>query len=105
MTDQQILDANIIVELGLDYLPDDQKVQLIQSIATLVQKSAMLKIIDLLSDDDKQTLDGLIQDKGPQSSEVIDFLQTLIPTIGDILQEELIKVKRDLIMQVRGVHA
>jgi hypothetical protein len=103
MTDQEILDANILVELGLEHLPEDQKTQIINTIATLVQKSAMLRILNQLNEDQVRQLEALIQEKGAEHNDVIAFLHAHVSTIAEILQEELLAVKRDLIMQAKNL--
>ena len=44
MNDQDIFNINLIDALGLQHLPDDQKIQFLQNIATIVQKSGMVRI-------------------------------------------------------------
>lgn len=101
LNDQEILDANILVELELEYLPEEQKTNIINTIATLVQKAAMLRILDLLNEAQIRQLEDLIAEKGAEHAEVVAFLHERVPTIAQILQEELLAVKRDLIMQAR----
>ncbi len=99
MSDQEILEINIIAALKLEALPDDQKVQLLDNIATLVQKRAMLEIINRLTEDEKSSLDALITEKGQESPEIADFLRTHIDNIEDMFRKELAVVKRELIDQ------
>ena len=97
-TDQELFDADIIAELGLQDLSDDKKTQLIQTIVSLVQKSSLTKILDLLSEDERKELEALIEEKGADSPTVILFMQSRVTNLEEIFKTELIAVKRDLIM-------
>ncbi|MBI4239524.1 hypothetical protein HY620_00865 [Candidatus Uhrbacteria bacterium] len=102
MTTQQLLQVNIIDELGLSALPDDQKTQLVAQITTIVQKSVMIRIYDALRKQDKNALNALVEEKGVEDSSVIAFIQEKVPDLGKIFEEEIANVKRELIEQVKG---
>lgn len=97
MTDQQILESNLLEELGLANMSDEDTQRIVNNIVTLIQKTAMLSIIDVLSDEEKKELAALVEEKGYGSKEVTDFLSEHVPNLGDMLQAALVKVKRDLL--------
>ena len=97
MTDQEILESNIIAALHLETLPDEHKIQLLNNIATLVQKRSMAEILNQLNDQQQTDLDVIIQESGPESEQVAEFLKNNVTNMEEIITRELIAVKRDLI--------
>lgn len=94
--------TNIFDDTGLTELPSDDKVTLLQQMATLVQKQVMLRIMDMLSTDDAETLVALIDEKGAESSEVRAFLLERVPHLDEFFEEETLKVKQGLVKNVAG---
>ncbi|MEK7103055.1 MAG: hypothetical protein AAB870_01775, partial [Patescibacteria group bacterium] len=75
MTDQEILNVNLISQLGLQALSDEQKLQLLNDAANLVQKRAMARIIESLNDTQRDELNALIEKEGVQGEEVGTYLR------------------------------
>lgn len=92
----QSLTTNIFDDVGLAGLPTDDKVALLQQMATLVQKQVMLRIMGMLFADDAETLAALIDEKGAESPEVRAFLLERVPNFDELLEEETLKVKQGL---------
>ncbi|MBI4253309.1 hypothetical protein HY623_04010 [Candidatus Uhrbacteria bacterium] len=103
LTDTQVLEANIITALNLQGLSDDKKAQLLQKVATMVQKAVQLRILKLLSADNLQKFQEIVTEKGEESAEAIDFIKTNIPNLAKLYEEEVVSAKRMLFAQVGGV--
>lgn len=97
MTDQEILESNIIAALHLESLPDEHKIQLLNNIASLVQKRSMMEILNQLSDEQQQVLNGIVEQSGAESEQVAEFLKNNVSNMEEIITRELVAVKRDLI--------
>ncbi len=97
MTDEEILQLNLLTALGLEDVSEEQKIQLINDITDLVQRRVMLQVVSVLSDQDNSELDKLVQNKGAGDPAVADFLQEKVPNLLDIFKQELITVKRELL--------
>lgn len=97
LNDQQILEVQLLEELGLTGLSDEDTQRVVNNIVVLIQKTAMLSILDALSEEEKNALAQLIDEKGYGSKEVTDYLSAHVPNLADMLQAALIKVKRDLL--------
>lgn len=97
ISDQQILDTDLLETMGLANASDEDRSRAVNNIVTLVLKTAMLKILDDLSEEKKKELAGIIEHYGAESKEVTEFLQNNVPNLADILQSALVTVKRDLI--------
>ncbi len=101
LTDQQILDTDLIAALGLAGATDEDHARIVNNVVTLVLKKAMLKILDSLPEEKKKELGDIIEAKGAESDEVTVFLQKNVPNLAEILEETLVGVKRDLISRVQ----
>ena len=64
---------------------------------TLVQKNLMLRIMEMISREDAELLEALIDEKGADAPEVRAFLVEHIPNLDELLEEEVSKVKQDLV--------
>lgn len=97
MTDQEILDINIISALGIESLAEEQKVALLNDMATLVMKRTMLAVIETLSESQKNELEALVSGEGAESPAISEFLKNNVSSIDTMMQKELIAVKREMI--------
>jgi len=94
MLDKNILQKNIISELNLEMLDDEKKVALLDKMSEVIQKRLTLRVLEKLSDSDQDEFEK-IMDKEPDK--VSDFLQTKIPEFTEIIQEEIVKLKSEMI--------
>lgn len=102
LTDQQILDADLLSAMGLGDASDEDRERVVGNIVTLVLKTAMLDILDTLSEEKKNELASIIEQKGAESEEVTVFLQNNVSNLAEILQKALVSVKRDLISRTQA---
>lgn len=94
MIKKEILKQNIISSLKLDNLDDEKKNALINKMSEVVQKRLSLKAIDYLSPEGKKEFNKLL-DNSPEK--VMDFLKRIYPNFLKIMQEEVLKLKSELI--------
>lgn len=97
LTDNEILGADIVAELGLDALPEEQRVRIVSKLSDLVQQRVMLHIAEKLSEADAIELQKLMTKKGESDPEVAAFVMKKIPDMPEVLKNEIIKVKRELL--------
>jgi hypothetical protein len=103
MTDQELLDTNIITLLGMEQAGDEQKASIISALATLVQKQVTLRILELLSKEEIAELEKIIAEHGDNAPEVLEFIRARIPQLDIIAEEELISVKRQIMEKMQEV--
>jgi len=101
-TNSDILRKNIIVELGLQDLPEERKLNLLSKMSELIQKRVLLRTIRSLSVADKQEFDKLLGKENEQ--EIYQFLINKVPNIDEITDEEVIKFKEEIIEYVRNLN-
>lgn len=94
MINKQVLQQNIIDELNLQALDDDKKIALVDKMSEVVQKRLTLRLLDEMSEEDQGKFEAIL---GGSSEKVSEFLHSIFPNFLEIIQEEVIKLKQDLI--------
>ena len=94
MINKNILQQNIISELGLTALDDDKKIALIDKMSEVVQKRLTLKVVEQLSEDDKKEFTKIL-DSSPEK--VAEFLQKTFPDFLELVQQEVVQLKQELV--------
>ncbi|MFZ5364931.1 MAG: hypothetical protein ACOZBH_01875 [Patescibacteria group bacterium] len=93
MTKKEILNANIINLLGIEALPQDRQVSILDQVSDLVQRRIVLRVMDSLKDEQKEKMAALENDY----EALAEYLAKNIPGLEKITQEEIIKVKTELL--------
>lgn len=96
-----LLRANIIVELGLQELSENRKLELLSKMSNLIQKRVLLRVIKSLSVVDRQEFDKLLGKENEQ--EIYRFLIAKVPNIEQITDEEVISFKKEVIELVNNL--
>jgi len=97
-----ILRKNIIVELGLQDLAENRKLDLLGKMGELIQKRVLLRAIKSLSVVDKEEFDKILGREDAQ--EVYHFLISKVPNIDEITDEEVIAFKEEVIERVKSLN-
>lgn len=97
-----LLRKNIIIELGLQELPEERKLNLLSKMSELIQKRVLLRVIRSLSVVEKQEFDELLGKENDQ--EIYQFLIAKVPNIDEITDEEVIKFKEEIIEHVKSLN-
>ncbi len=98
MINKQVLQQNIIDELNLQALDDDKKMALIENMSEVVQKRLTLRLIDQMEDSHKDEFEDILEN---DPEKVSDFLGKVFPNFLEIVQEEVVKLKEDLIAKFK----
>jgi hypothetical protein len=85
---------NIITILGIQNLPDEKKLAVVDKISELVQKRLLAKILGNLSDDDRGKFLSLLEN--PNQDELNKFLEVSVPDFPSLLEQEVNAVKLEL---------
>ena len=100
MIDQKTLESNIIAELGLGSLSDEQKVALLNKMSDVIQKRLTLRVLDEMSEGDKKEFEKILEAEAG-STQTADFLQKVFPDFLQMVQEEIERLKKELITQFK----
>lgn len=102
LTDEQIMDLDLIIALGLASAPDDDKQALIDQMATSVQKAIALRVGNEIDPSKQNDLLKLLES---QDHDAINaFFEANIPHFGDIIIEETVKFKRAMLQPKQSSH-
>ncbi len=92
----QLIQTNIITELGLESLPSEKKAALLDKLAELVEKRVVVRILKGLSGADIKSYEKMAVQPDGQ----VQFLAKKVPNFIDLVQEELVEVKKELLNEV-----
>ena len=101
MDPQQILSSNIIEELGIELLPDDKKAALITSMADLIQKRIVVRLIEGLSEEDLDKFADIVESKDAEA--LAQFANSRGKNLEEITKEETIKLKSEFIERAKNI--
>ena len=94
--DQFDLNDNVIKRLGLETLPEAERVKMLEQVTDIVIERLMLRLMENLPDDDVTAANALVD----QPEELIAFLSGKVADLGTLLDEEIAAVKMELFAAV-----
>jgi len=89
-----IADQNIISLLGIETLPDEQKLAIVEKVTALVEKRLLVKIFESL-DGLRQTEFSELLEQSDQAA-LQDFLDRNVPNMDQMAEQEIAAVKGEL---------
>ena len=94
--DQFDLSENIIAQLGIESMPEAERVKMLEQVTDIVIERLMLRLMDSLHDDEVTAANALIG----KPEELVAFLSSKVADIGALLDEEIAAVKNELFAAV-----
>jgi hypothetical protein len=85
---------NLIKVLGIERLPDDQKLRILEAATNLVEQNLMLRLYDVLPEPKRDELNQKLEANDPQS--LNEFINKEVPNFSEWVVEETTKVKDEL---------
>ncbi|PIT88336.1 MAG: hypothetical protein COU29_00905 [Candidatus Magasanikbacteria bacterium CG10_big_fil_rev_8_21_14_0_10_36_32] len=98
MADEQFIHGQIMSQLNLDFLSEKERIELLDRMNDVINQRVLLRIFEQIGNR-KQDVFTEVLEKG-SDDELNIFIQNNAPNFLDILQEEIMAVKKDLIAQV-----
>jgi len=86
---------NIIALLGLEDLPIENRVQLVDELTQILEVRVLSAAYDTLSEEQAQYLDTLLNDNNPEL--VTNFIQENVPTLSEIFATQVENLKVELV--------
>lgn len=102
-SDEEILETDLLIALGLETLSQEDKAELINRMTLTVQKAVALRVLDGLEPGQKEELNRLLERGEPESLD--QFLLLNVPGFADLIKEETVKFKRAMLTGERSVTA
>ena len=88
------LDENIIAKLGLQDMSEEQRLKLLDQMADLVQKRAMIQVMEALPEECVEEANKL----SDNPEKLMEFLGSKV-NFGEIILDETEKLKNELFLQ------
>ena len=85
---------NIISILGIETLPDEQKLAIVEKVTALVEKRLLVKIFESLDSLRQNDFSELLE-KSDQAA-LQDFLERNVPNLNQMAEQEITAVKGEL---------
>ncbi len=88
------INKNIVTTLGINNLPVEQQKEAMERLGAIVYQEVMLRVLDILSEEDKDAFEKLIEkDSNPES--MFAFLSEKVPNLDEIVREEAEKLREE----------
>lgn len=94
-TDNEIMDADLIVALGLETLSDDDKADFLARMTLTVQKATIARLAETLAPEKWQELQDLAQSGTPEA--ITNFMENNVPNFAALMEDESVAFKRAML--------
>ncbi len=94
-----ILSKDIVKEWNISSLPEAKQQEMIDRIGRIMYQAILVKSLDILSQDEQDELDQLLNVDSTTPQEVLLFLKSKIPTFEQLVIEERKNLKEDLVIE------
>ena len=101
MTNQ--LTQNFLEELGLNNLPEDKKIQLLDDVGRMIQQNVIFRVIEVMNESDKDEFDRVIGENMDNPEAILNFLKAKVPNFEIIVSEEVEKFKKESVEFIKGL--
>lgn len=91
-TDEEILAADLLIELNLAELPAPEQAQLLTTLSQSVEQAVLTKIVGQLTPEQRQELEPLVNQEN--AAAVQEYLEKVIPNLAEIYESEMVRFKR-----------
>lgn len=98
ISDQQAqnIQQQLVEAFGIQDLPADKQQEILSRAGELILKRIFLKVMDSLSEEDKNQFDSLLgKQSQPAQEEITAFLGEKIPNINQLMQQEIEAFKEE----------
>lgn len=92
------LPEDIVKDWGLSNLSPEEQLQVIDRINRLLFQAMLARCLDLLTEDEENELDLMLDNEEMKPENVLSFLASKIPTFEQIRLEEIENLKRDILV-------
>ncbi|KKT00445.1 MAG: hypothetical protein UV76_C0010G0020 [Candidatus Nomurabacteria bacterium GW2011_GWA2_43_15] len=99
----ELLNINLVKELGLDSLPPEKKNLLIDQMLEVIESRINLEVLSILTEEQKKELDKVLDSDG----DMVEFLRDKIPNFDLLVAETIANFKKetlDMQQQVAAVN-
>jgi hypothetical protein len=91
-----ILSKEIMTEWGVAGLPPEEQNDALLRVGNILYQAILVKSLDILSEQDEEELDALLDLDTTTTKDVLSFLKSKIPTFAELVKEESKNLKANL---------
>ncbi len=88
-----LLNVNLVQELGLDQMPKEQRDAMIGQMEEVLHSRISLAALSYLSDEDKKELDKVLD----SDADLVSFLRDKIPNFDVLVAETVAGLKKEML--------
>ncbi|OIO29483.1 hypothetical protein COX93_02300 [Candidatus Nomurabacteria bacterium CG_4_10_14_0_2_um_filter_30_12] len=89
----ELLNINLVEELGLNSLPPEKKEALINQMSEVVENRINLEVLSILTEEEKKELDKVLNSDG----DMVQFLKNKIPNFEFLVAEVIANFKKEIL--------
>ena len=89
----ELLNINLVKELGLDQMSKEKKDGLVAQMSEVVENRINLEVLSILTDDEKKDLDKVLDTK----ADLVEFLKNKIPNFELMVAEIVANFKKEIL--------
>ncbi len=93
-----ILSKEITKEWDLTSIPEEKREEAINRIGRILYQAILVKSLDILSEDEQNELDELMDSNTTTPKDVLLFLKSKIPTFESLLKEERDNLRNEILL-------
>ena len=101
---KEMAKIDLIKELGLENLPKEKQEEMLIEIGNVVQQRIIIRISQEMPEENKAEFEKIMQDKKDQPEEIEKFIKEKVPTIDDIVAEEIGRYKQEIMDLKTGIN-
>jgi Mg/Co/Ni transporter MgtE len=101
MLDEKQMNENIISLLGIEKLPEEQKLLLLHKMSSLLQKRIAARVLEKLDAEDQQ---AFVNYAGKEEGRVKAILEKKKINVVALVQEEVLKLREEMKSVVDELH-
>jgi phenylpyruvate tautomerase PptA (4-oxalocrotonate tautomerase family) len=96
-------DEQFFQQIGLGSASDEERAEIIKKLADLVQGRVAMRLSEVLGEHQLEQFDNLLETQGDEAASA--YIESVYPTYGNLVQEEIDKAKQELAGDVTAVAA
>jgi len=102
---QKYLNANLLTELGMDAMTPEEAVAFFDAFGSIVWQRIVLRLNDMLTDEQKDKLDALLAKQPQNQQEIGEFFMSEVQGFSQMVDEEVAGYKKELMDRMGAVNA
>jgi len=96
LTDQELLEKDIIELMGLDKLPEQEKKDLLTKLIDNANRRIVMAVMTHLTPEHKENINELVANN-KTDQDIYNYIESVVPNLPEIATEEIVKFKKEVV--------